>query len=144
MNFDEEIQVMIYARVSAIKQKEDLKRQIKCLEQYAEDKGWNIIKIYSDIASGLNDDRKNMLKMINDIPIQQPDFILCTYRDRVARFGTGILEQFCEFYGTKLKEIKIKDISGEKELMHTFIAVLTNFIGKVYRARRGMNQTPTT
>jgi len=123
--------------VSATKQKEDLKRQITYLQNYANQQNWEIIKTYYDIASGLNDDRKGMLKMITHIPTKQPDYILCTYRDRVARFGTGILEQFCKFYGTKLREINVKHTSDEEELMHTFIAVLTSFIGKFYRARRG-------
>ncbi|MHA1394369.1 MAG: recombinase family protein, partial [Promethearchaeota archaeon] len=50
----------IYARVSSHKQKEDLKRQIDYLYSIAQDDGWNDIKIYKDIGSGLNDKRKSL------------------------------------------------------------------------------------
>lgn len=137
---EEEKQVVIYARVSANKQKEDLKRQVKTLENYAEDNNWKVRRIYKDIASGLNDGRKNLLKLISDLPKAQVDYVLCTYKDRLARFGTRMLEQFCNIYGTELLEINISDHSEEQELVSTIIAILTSFSGKLYRQRRGKNQ----
>ncbi len=76
------INVVVYARVSSSKQREDLNRQIILLENYARNKDWNIIKIYSDIGSGLNDNRKNLLKMVRDLPTSNINYILCTYKDR--------------------------------------------------------------
>jgi predicted site-specific integrase-resolvase len=132
-----EKEVFIYARVSASKQKEDLKRQIDSLENYAENNNWRITGIYKDIASGLNDGRKDLLKMISDIPTKLPDLVLCTYKDRIARFGTRLLEQFCSIYDIKLMETQIKEISEEEKLAHSIIAILTSFSGKLYRSRRG-------
>ena len=94
-------EVFIYARVSASKQKDDLKRQIESLKDHAYNNNWVITGIYKDIASGLNDGRKDLLRMISNIPTKLPDMILCTYctyKDRVARFGTKLLEQFCSIY----------------------------------------------
>ncbi len=90
-----EKEVVIYARVSSGRQKEDLKRQIESLENYARERNWRITGVYKDIASGLNDGRKDLLRMISDLPTKLPDYVLCTYRDRIARFGTRLLEQFC-------------------------------------------------
>ena len=108
-----EKEVFIYARVSASKQKEDLKRQIDSLESYAANKNWRITGIYKDIASGLNDRRRDLLRLISDLPIKLPDYVICTYKDRVARFGTRLLEQFCSIYEVKPVETQIKEISEE-------------------------------
>ena len=132
-----EREVFIYGRVSASKQREDLKRQIEGLENYARDKNLKISGIYKDIASGLNDGRRDLLKMITDIPVKLPDLILCTYKDRIARFGTRLLEQFCSVYDVELVETQIKDITEEEKLAHSIIAILTSFSGKLYRSRRG-------
>ncbi len=132
-----EEEVFIYARVSSGRQKEDLKRQIDSLENHAKSRNWKITGIYKDIASGLNDGRKDLLKMISDIPTKLPDYILCTYRDRIARFGTRLLEQFCNIYDVQLLETQIKDITEEERLAHSIIAILTSFSGKLYRSRRG-------
>lgn len=130
-------EVFTYARVSANKQKEDLVRQTSGLETYAIKNNWKITGKYKDIASGLNDGRKNLLKMIRDIAKSPPDYIICTFKDRVARFGTRLLEEFCNIYGVELIETEIKDICEEEKLAHSIIAILTSFSGKLYRSRRG-------
>ena len=132
-----EKEVFIYARVSSARQKEDLKRQISSLENHAKSRNWRITGVYKDIASGLNDGRKDLLKLISDLPTKLPDYVLCTYRDRIARFGTRLLEQFCSIYDAQLLETQIKDITEEEKLAHSIIAILTSFSGKLYRSRRG-------
>ena len=54
--------VFIYTRVSANKQKADLKRQTDYLIKYAEDNNWDV-RVYKDIASGINDLRKGLLRL---------------------------------------------------------------------------------
>jgi len=130
-------EVFIYARVSANKQKDDLKRQIRSLQEYSHNNGWKITGIYNDIASGLNDGRKDLLRMIADIPTKLPDLILCTYKDRIARFGTKLLEAFCSIYEVEVVETQIKTTSDEEKLAQSIIAILTSFSGKLYRSRRG-------
>ncbi len=61
-------EVLIYARVSSSRQKDDLKRQIASLENYARERNWRITGVYKDIASGLNDGRKDLFRMISDLP----------------------------------------------------------------------------
>ena len=137
-------EVFIYGRVSASKQKDDLKRQIDDLQAYVEEKGWGLTGIYKDIGSGLNDNRKGLLKLIRDIPKKLPDYVLCSYKDRVARFGTRLLEEFCEIYDVKLLETKIIERTEEERLAHAIIAILTSFSGKLYRSRRGKNSRHMT
>lgn len=134
---ENEINVVIYARVSSSKQKEDLKRQIKLLEDHADKKGWNIIRIYSDIGSGLNDTRKNLLKLVKDIPTSPIKYVLCTYRDRLARFGKSLLDEFCKIYDIEILEVQSRVETEEEGLVQSVIAILYSFSGKLYRSRRG-------
>lgn len=95
---------------------------------------------YKDIASGLNDGRRDLLRMISDLPTKLPDFIICTYRDRLARFGTKLLEQFYsiyEIYEIQLVETQVKVVSEGENLVHSIIVILKSFSGKLYRLRRG-------
>ncbi len=138
------INVAIYARVSSSKQRDDLKRQIELLEKYAKNKGWNVIKIYSDIGSGLNDNRKNLLKLVKDLPTSNLSYIICTYKDRIARFGNLLLEEFAKIYDIKIIEIQAKSESDEETLVQSIIAILYSFSGKLYRSRRGKKLSTLT
>ena len=133
----QETKVFIYGRVSSSRQKEDLERQLQGLKDYALENDWKISQVYKDIGSGLNDQRKGLVKLINDLPKKQPKYVLCTYKDRIARFGTNLLEEFCGIYDTKIKQINIKDQNEQEELVNSIVAILTSFSGKLYRQRRG-------
>ena len=115
--------VVIYARVSAPKQKEDLQRQIETLREYATHQGWNILKIYTDIGSGINDTRKQLLRLLTDLPLLRPAHILCTYKDRIARFGTTMLEHTAKIYGTTLLPIGMQqsDNCEQEEMVQTIM-----------------------
>jgi predicted site-specific integrase-resolvase len=115
------------------------------LKDYALENDWKISQVYKDIGSGLNDQRKGLLKLITDLPKKQPTFVLCTYKDQIARFGTNLLEEFCGIYDTKIKEIKVKEQNEQEELVNSIIAILTSFSGKLYRQRRGkINSNPNS
>ena len=94
--------VVTYARVSSNKQKYDLYRQIDHLETYVEQQGWEIVKQYSDIGSGLNDQRRGLLKLIQELPILQPTMIVTSYHDRLTRFGTKLLETICSLFSAQI------------------------------------------
>ncbi len=80
-----EKELFIYLRVSSARQKDDLKRQITSLENYAKPTNCKINGVHKDIASGLNDERKNLLKLITDIPPQNCRIIFCAPTGTVAR-----------------------------------------------------------
>jgi len=57
-----EIRAVIYARVSSHKQKKDgnLDRQVERLRAYCSARGYRVVDVIADIASGLNEDRKGV------------------------------------------------------------------------------------
>ena len=54
-----------YARVSTLKQKEYLNNQIKRLNEYCKAKGYTEHKVSSEIASGVNENRRGLRKLVN-------------------------------------------------------------------------------
>ena len=68
LNKDVKRKTVIYARVSTVKQKEDLEDQIQQLKQWCFMNGYTINAIYSDIASGISfDKRKGLFEMLDEI-----------------------------------------------------------------------------
>ena len=135
--------VVTYARVSSNKQKSDLYRQIDHLEAYVEQQGWEIVKQYSDIGSGLNDQRRGLLKLIQELPILQPTMIVSSYNDRLTRFGTKLLETICSLFSTQIviTHQDKQQSSLQEQLVEDVLAVLTSFAGKLHRSRRGKQTT---
>ncbi len=60
--------IVIYARVSANKQKKDLENQVELLKTFCVNSGIQINAIYQDIASGISfEKRKEFFLMLDDI-----------------------------------------------------------------------------
>lgn len=60
-------EAVIYCRVSTAAQKADLHNQRKTVEEYCAKNGIAISDVYSDIGSGINFDRKEFQRLLNDI-----------------------------------------------------------------------------
>lgn len=97
---------------------------------------------FKDIASGLNDKLNGLLRLLQALPVLQPDYLVCSYSDRLSRFGTKIIEHYCATFGTKNLYIEEHTLPNdlEKQLVCDVLAVLTSFAGKLHRSRRG-NET---
>ncbi len=131
-----ETRAVIYVRVGSSEQKSDLERQIQYLTQYCSAKGYRVVDILSDIASGLKIDRRGLLKLFNYVVNRQVDVVVITYKDRLTRFGFEYLEYFFRQYG-----VLIEVVYGEEpkdayqELAEDLIAIVTSFAGKLYGMR---------
>jgi len=131
-----EVRAIIYARVSSSDQRSDLERQIQYLTQYCTAKGYRVVDVLSDAASGLNTERRGLLKLFSYVVNRQVDVVVVTYRDRLTRFGFEYLEYFFKQYG-----VRIETVLGEEpkdayqELVEDLIAVVSSFAGKLYGLR---------
>jgi len=68
-----EFRAVIYARVSSGDQRSDLERQVEYLMQYCSAKGYRVVDVLSDIASGLNTERRGLLKLFSYVVSKQID-----------------------------------------------------------------------
>jgi len=133
-----EVRAVIYARVSP-SQRGDLEGQIQYLTQYCSSKGYRVVDVLSDIASGLKADRKGLLKLLDYVINRQIDVVVVTYRDRLTRFGFEYLEYLFRQYGVRVEAIlgdEPKD--SRQELVEDLIEIVNSFAGKLYglRSRR--------
>src|SRR5947207_9136390 len=92
--------IALYARVSTQGQKADLDRQIERLKTYAASRGYQVTKIVQEIASGMNDTRPKLLKLLTDAQIGK---IVVEHQDRLTRFGFVYIEQLLEMQGRALE-----------------------------------------
>jgi len=133
-----EVRAVIYARVS-LSQRGDLEGQVQYLTQYCSSKGYRVVDVLSDIASGLKADREGLLKLLDYVINRQIDVVVVTYRDRLTRFGFEYLEYLFRQYGVRVEAIlgdEPKD--SRQELVEDLIEIVNSFAGKLYglRSRR--------
>ena len=129
----EETRAVIYARVSSADQREDLERQINYLTNYATAKGYKVVEVLKDIASGLNTQRKGLLRLFKLVEGRSVDVVLITYKDRLTRFGFEYLEEFFSTMGVRIEVVFGKEPKdATQELVEDLISIITSFAGKIY------------
>ncbi|MCA6213290.1 IS607 family transposase [Thermococcus bergensis] len=132
----EETRAVIYARVSSSDQRKDLERQVEYLTSYCSAKGYKLVRIITDIASGLNAKRKGLQKLFKLVSEREVDVVLITHKDRLTRFGYEYLEYFFNQFGVRIEAIHGNEKKGaQQEFVEDLIAIVTSFAGKLYGMR---------
>ncbi len=130
----------IYGRVSTQKQfqRGDLDNQINTILAYAATQNPVNIQVYKDVGSGLNDSRKELLKLINDIQQNKINRLFITYKDRLTRFGFNYLNEICKYHNTTIISIskEVIEKSVQEELAEDLCAIIHSFSGKLYGLRK--------
>ena len=122
--------IALYARVSSADQKAELERQVQRLRDYAAAKGYQIAKEVSEIASGLNEQRPKLAKLLTDPTIGT---VVIEHRDRLTRFGFEYIRQLLEAHGRQLEVLFPSDT--EDELVDDFVSVITSMATRLYGRR---------
>ena len=133
----EENRAVIYARVSSGKQKEqgDLDRQVELLKKYADEKGYIVVDVITDVGSGLKEERRGLKKLLKMVVDGKVDVVLITYRDRLTRFGFKYLHFFFEKHGVRIEEVLHEEKEPLEELIEDFLSIIVSFAGKIYGRR---------
>ena len=128
---------VIYGRVSTHKQKNDLERQIDSIQAYCRNNNINITDIYSDISSGIDLDRNNLNKLIDNVINLNIKNIYISHRDRLTRLSFRTLQELFSKFGTNI--IIINDNSNElndNEIFEELISLMHIFSTTMYSNRR--------
>ena len=126
--------IVCYARVSSAHQKKDLERQVSYLEER-----FPGTKIYKDIGSGLNWKRQGLNSLLESIHKGDISTVVVTYKDRLCRFGSELLEWVFKKADVKLV-VLCKDSDQEdrtRELSEDLLAITTVFVAKNNGLRAG-------
>ena len=132
-------QNVIYARVSNTKQTNDLDRQIETIKSYAISNGVKIDKVYKEIASGMNENRKEFNSMIRDIFAGNVDKVFVSYKDRLTRFGFDYFKNIFSEFGVEivvLDELEETNSDFQIELENDLVSIIHHFSMKLYYNRR--------
>lgn len=129
---------VIYARVSTAKQADagNLQRQKERLITYAVEKGYQIAAIHTETASGLNENRRELTKLLKEAPKGSIDTIVIESKDRLARFGYKYLEQYFLSYRVAIEVVETnEEKSPQEELVEDMMAIVTSFSARIYGKR---------
>lgn len=93
-------------------------------------------KVYRDRASGLNERRKGLAKLLDDAENHMFDRVAVTAGDRLSRFGAAYLERHLNYLGVRLVVLDGEREKGMMdELMDDFMSLLASFSGRFYKLR---------
>jgi len=129
--------VCIYARVSSSENKSNLEKQSTRLQEYAIAKGYQIRRVVKEIGSGINDNRKQLLKLLKEKDYR---IIIVEHKDRLTRFGFNYLLLLAEEQGKSI-EVVNETGSRKEDLMDDFISIITSFCARLYGLRRSKRKT---
>lgn len=130
---------VIYARVSCSNQKQSLDNQVELIKSYMISNGIKVDDIYSEIASGLNENRKELSRLIHDIDNEQINAVYISFKDRLTRFGFNYFKSMFENHGTKiiiLDENEETNKDYKTELVEDLISIIHHYSTKLYSNRR--------
>jgi predicted site-specific integrase-resolvase len=129
----------IYARVSNSENKNNLDSQAERLKLYCIAKGYTIDLIIKEVASGLNDERPKLEKLLVDSTIS---IIVVEHKDRLARFGFNYINKLLEKQNRKIEIVNVAE-NAEDDLMTDFVSIITSFTARLYGKRRSKRKTET-
>ncbi|MDJ0531257.1 MAG: IS607 family transposase [Xenococcaceae cyanobacterium MO_207.B15] len=127
----------IYSRVSSAENKSNLDAQAIRLTNFAIAKGYRVYKVVKEVGSGLNDNGKQLAKILVD---DNYNILIVEHKDRLARFGTNYLKILLEKTGKKLEIVNEAD-NGKDELLEDLVAIITSFCARLYGLRRSKRKT---
>jgi len=138
LNKDIERKNIIYCRVSTAKQKKDLENQKKTVESYCLKNGIKISDVYSDIGSGINFDRKEFQRLVNDVINHRISKVYITYKDRLSRISFEIFKNLFSEFNCEIVVLNDTEDSKivEKEIFNEIISLIHCFAMRVYSSRR--------
>ena len=129
---NQQTKAILYARVSSTTNKASLDGQIERMKQYASAKGYVVIEEHKEIASGLNENRKQLNALLNR---HDYNVLIVEHKDRLTRFGASYIEQALNNNNVSLEIINQTE-KKDNELVDDFVAIVTSFCGRIYGRKR--------
>lgn len=137
---EREGKTICYARVSTRPQKADLERQATVLSAYCEQREWDY-EVIKDLGSGLNYNKKGLLKLLTLIVSGEVRRLVITHKDRLMRFGAELVFSLCETFNTEVIIInRSMETSPEEDLVQDVLEIITVFSARLYGLRSHQNK----
>ncbi|MER5840305.1 IS607 family transposase [Streptomyces prasinus] len=125
----------LYARVSSHDQKADLERQVARLSAWAAKTGSKVVRVESEIASGMNGDRSKARRVLADPAVTT---MVVEHKDRLGRMNVELVEAALSASGRRLLVLDEGEV--EDDLVRDMVEVLTSFCARLYGRRSATNR----
>lgn len=129
--------VVCYARVSSSENKKNLESQAERLVAYSNAKGYKVKQVIKECASGLNDKRPKLTKMLQSSEISR---IVVEHSDRLTRFGFNYIKLLMKSKNCQIEVIN-EAANDKEDLMQDFVSLVTCFTARLYGLRRSKRKT---
>ena len=129
------LRVVVYCRVSNQSRKDEMEYQVDRCTNFCASKGLLVADIYKEVASGMNDTRKQLWKMLES----NPSVIVIENKDRLTRFGYTYLERLLRDKGCEILVMN-PAVNDEQDLIKDLVSVITSFYCRLYGLRRTKNK----
>lgn len=127
--------VGLYARVSSHDQRDDLHRQIARLTQWAAQAGATVVRVESEVGSGMNGARRKVRRLLSDPAVSA---IVVEHRDRLGRMNTELVESALAAHGRRLVVLDSGEVTDD--LVRDMVEVLTSLCARLYGRRSARNR----
>lgn len=127
--------VVVYGRVSTLSQKSSLENQVNSAIEYANSNGYSVSKVYKDVASGLNFDRKEFKSLLKQILDHKIEAVIVTHKDRLTRLSFDMWRELFNEFGCKVIVMN-KEEDDDKGIFEDIISMLHCFSMRMYSKRR--------
>jgi len=95
-----------------------------------------MVALIQEKASGLNEKRKGLKKLLHLIDHQEIDLVLIEYPDRLVRFGYGYLEEAFRWKQVRIEVVEPPKVqTPTEELVADVLSMVTVFSGRLYGSR---------
>ena len=101
-------------------------------------RGIKISDVYLDIGSGINYDRKEFQRLVDDVVNHRVSKIYITYKDRLSRISFNMFKNMFENFNCEIVVLNEVDDAQtvEKEIFNEIISLIHCFAMRVYSSRR--------
>ena len=91
-----------------------------------------------EIASGVNESRRQLNKLLDMIIAGQVCRVVIEWKDRLARFGFAYIKKLFDAFNVELEIINHRDEQRyEEEITEDIIAIMTSYSARIYGKRGG-------
>lgn len=125
---------IVYARVSSSENRSNLDTQAERLSQYCTAKGWTVNEVVKECASGLNDNRPKLSKILTE---RKATRLVIEHKDRLTRFGFNYIKLLlndCDI-------VVVNECDTDQDLFEDFVSLVTSFCARIYGKRRAKQKT---
>jgi predicted site-specific integrase-resolvase len=114
-----------------------LERQVEALKLWVSKNLPNTeYVVVTDIASGLNEDRRGLRKLIEMARRREIQAVVVAYRDRLTRFGFEYLKTLFNTFGVDVYVVFQEEPKDYvQELVEDFVEIVSSFASRIYSRR---------